>query len=269
MSAVTDAATAAVLELDRLKSVLNKKKSIKQVWAQDERSFAKATASAWFNDHRKRFPPTIGAEPLQRIDALYRDIFNASDRATARSTYMSKLKKLRVALIDLRSDVLVITAAAMPTTDQPPDFSPLISDAQMQQILKERWQECVQCIDANAPLAATVMMGGLLETLLLGRINREINQAPIYKAAGAPKDKAGKTLPMREWGLKDYISVAHELRWITISAKEVAEVLRDFRNYIHPHKQHSHGVRLSGDDANLLWGVSKSISIQVLKSCTP
>jgi hypothetical protein len=139
----------------------------------------------------------------------------------------------------------------------------------MQAILTERWRECIRCIDADAPLAATVMMGGLLETLLLGRINRETNPAPIFKAKAAPKDKAGSTLKLRDWGLADFISVAHELGWITVSAKEVAQVLRDFRNYIHPDKQHRHGVTLTDDDASLFWGVSKSISVQVLKSCAP
>jgi hypothetical protein len=169
----------------------------------------------------------------------------------------------------LRSDALSVASTSATTTDQVPDFGPFTADAKMQEILRERWQECVRCIEGQAPLAATVMMGGLLETLLLGRINREAKRAPIFTAASAPRDKAGKTLMLQDWGLKDYISVAHELKWITVSAKQVAEVLRDFRNYIHPHKQHMHNVRLTGEDAALLWNVSKSISVQVLKSCTP
>lgn len=267
MSGEAETASAAIDELDRLRNFLKKSRT-KQVRSQDERTQAKATASAWFNGHRSRIASTMGGM-LPAADALYRDILNASDRATARSTYMSKLKALRTILMELRSAALTMTTAAKPTTDQPPDFSPLIADLQMREIIQDRWRECVRCIEGDVPLAATVMMGGLLETLLLGRINRETNQAPIYKAASAPKDKAGKTRPMSEWGLKDYISVAHELKWITISAKEVAEVLRDFRNYIHPHKQHSHGVKLNKDDATLFWGISKSISLQVLKSCTP
>lgn len=267
MSAVADTVSAAMNDVDRLRNFLKKSRT-KQVRTQEERTLANATASAWFNGHRNRFPATMG-DMLTPAHELYREILNASDRATARSTYVSKLKALRTTLIELRSATLTITAAAMPTTDQPPDFSPLIADIQMREILQDRWRECVRCIEGDAPLAATVMMGGLLETLLLGRINRETNQAPIHKAASAPRDKAGKTRSLGEWGLRDYISVAHELEWITISAKEVAEVLRDFRNYIHPHKQHSHGVKLSKDDATLLWGVSKSISLQVLKSCTP
>jgi len=93
------------------------------------------------------------------------------------------LKQIGDALIKLRSDNLVrLSAATTPaasTSDIPPDFSKLIADPQMQQILKGRWIECTSCIAANAPLAATVMMGGLLEGLLLARINRETNKAPI------------------------------------------------------------------------------------------
>ena len=268
MVAGTDTATLALAEIDRLRAAIKRKKT-KQVWANDERALAKATASAWFNAHRQSFPAALSSTSLERVNALYREILDASDRATARAVYNSLLKQLREAIIELRRDGLAITDAGPHSSDLAPDFSPLIGDPQMQEILKDRWRECVQCIEAQAPLAATVMMGGLLETLLLGRINRETNRSPIFTAKCAPRDKTAKTLPLTSWGLKDYIGVAHELKWITVSAKEVADVLRDFRNYIHPHKQHTHGVRLSTEDATLLWGISKSVAVQVLKSCSP
>jgi hypothetical protein len=47
--------------------------------------------------------------------------------------------------------------------------------------------------------------------------------------------------------LKDFIDVVHELGWITVSAKDVGAVLRDYRNYIHPQKQLSHNVHLKLD----------------------
>jgi hypothetical protein len=50
------------------------------------------------------------------------------------------------------------------------------------------------------------------------------------------------------------------------TAKDVGAVLRDYRNYIHPQKQLSHGVHLKLDDARLFWEVSKSISRQVIDS---
>ena len=75
-------------------------------------------------------------------------------------------------------------------------------------------------------MAATVMMGGLLEGLLLARVNKEPNQQHIFTAKNSPKDrKTGNPLPLKDWGLKDYIDVAHELKWITVSAKDVGVVL--------------------------------------------
>lgn len=110
------------------------------------------------------------------------------------------------------------------------------------------------------------MMGGLLEGLLLARVNREPNQQPIRTAKAAPKDrKTGTPLPLKDWTLKDFIDVAHELRWVTVSAKDVSIVLRDYRNYIHPQKELSHGVTLQSEDASVLWEVAKSISKQLLK----
>ena len=46
----------------------------------------------------------------------------------------------------------------------------------MRGILGRRWEECRKCIAADAPLAAVVMMGGLLEALFaLGeQIDRQI-----------------------------------------------------------------------------------------------
>jgi hypothetical protein len=103
-------------------------------------------------------------------------------------------------------------------------------------------------------------MGGLLESLFLARINREPNQAAVFTATAAPRNtKTGQTLPLKEWGLKDYIAVARELRWIPQSVKDVGEIVRDYRNYIHPQKELSHQIDLTIADAQMFWQVSKAI----------
>jgi hypothetical protein len=165
----------------------------------------------------------------------------------------------------LLSKAPTASAPAAATTDTPPQFTPLISDPKMQAILQKRWQECVVCIRSGAPLAATVMMGGILEGLLLARINQISNKAPVFTATAAPRDQAGKTMPLKDWGLKNYIDVAHELGWITTTAKDIGEVLRDYRNYIHPQKEFSHGISLGRGDADMLWNIAKSMTIQILK----
>ena len=59
------------------------------------------------------------------------------------------------------------------------------------------------------------MMRGILEALLIVRINKLSDQSPVFKAKSAPKDKTtGTVLKLREWTLSNY-NVAHELGWIS------------------------------------------------------
>jgi len=128
------------------------------------------------------------------------------------------------------------------------------------------WTETLACKHANAHLAATVMLGGLLEALFLARINRMANLSPVFTAQAAPKDKAGKAKPLKEWGLKDYLDVAKELGWIRQSAKDVGQVLRDYRNYIHPEKEFSHGITVDAQDIAMFVSVFSSIADQIIAS---
>jgi hypothetical protein len=267
MNEIDETVYAAIREVTGLRERTRRKRT-KQVQG-TERDIIRATALAWVNNHRKKILAVFSAAELADIDGLYQQVMQASHRSVLRSKYVLMLKHIVDALVKLRSDNLVrLSTATIPTastSDMPPDFSKLITDPQMQQIVKRRWVECTSCIAANAPLAATVMMGGLLEGLLLARINRETNKAPIFTAAAAPKDKWNKTIPLKEWTLQHYIDVAHELNWISATAKDIGVVLRDYRNYIHPHKELTHGVSLNRNDAALLWEISKGITRQLLQ----
>src|SRR5712691_7816019 len=75
-----------------------------------------------------------------------------------------------------------------------------------------------------------------------------------------------KTKPLKEWGLKDYLDVANELGWIRQSAKDVGQVLRDYRNYIHPEKELSHGITVDGRDTAMFVTVFCSIAEQIIAS---
>ena len=270
MNEIDEALYAAIRETQALRE-RTKKKHTKQVQGA-ERDLIRATALTWVNNHRKQLLLVLSADDLSEVDTVYQRVMEASHRAVSRSKYVSMLKQIDRALVQLRSDNL-IKLSTPPTqttaiTDVPPDFSTLIADIEMQEILKRRWIECTACIAAGAPLAATVMMGGLLEGLLLARINSAPNKAAkdrIFKATAAPKDKKGGTLPLKDWTLQNYIAVAHELTWISQTVMDIGVVLRDYRNYIHPQKEFSEKINLKAEDASLLWEVSKNITRQVLK----
>jgi hypothetical protein len=202
MNETAEAIDSAIREADRLRRTLSKDKS-RQVRAMGERDLVKATALAWFNNHKPIVHRTLDDGRLSDIDGTYREILSSSARNSTRALYVSSLKNLVASLVDLRSDAVGRTSrATRSTSDAPPGFAPLIADRRMQDILARRWQECVICLNANAALAATVMMGGLLEALLLARVNREPDKAPIFKSSSAPRDhKTGRTLSLRDWTL--------------------------------------------------------------------
>jgi hypothetical protein len=261
---------SAITEATTLQKVLRRRNGV-QVQSDDEKQIIKATAHAWFNNHRPIVIALLGDDQIKDIDAVYRDPISFVGRATTRSRYLSSLKHLKKRLVRLQADHVIElsappTQAQTVTPDIAPSFDGLISDSKMQAILIRRWKECGICVVSGAPLAATVMMGGLLEGLLLAKINQLPNKAPVFSAAATPTDpKTGKALQLKEWGLKNYIDVAHELGWITKTTKDIGEVVRDYRNYIHPQKELSHGIALEPDDARMLWEVAKSITMQLLK----
>jgi hypothetical protein len=193
-------------------------------------------------------------------------VLSATDKASARTTYKQALNDAKAALIDLRSGLLTAPPSPGVHLSPPPDFSRLAADPVMRSILDARWDECQMCLHTGAHLAATVMMGGFLEALFVARANQLADKGPLFRAKATPIDqKTRKALQLSEWTLRYYIDVGYELGWISRSSKDVAAVLRDYRNYVHPEKQRSHGVTLNAYDAAMFWEVTKSLAQQLLK----
>jgi hypothetical protein len=266
MNAAQFAIDTSHSEVTRLRRLL-KRKSSTQIQSSDELSLIKATALAWFNNHRKSLAMVIGESAIREIDEFYRELLELADRNPSRRRCDALLKETRRWLSGARAETVITStrAGTEKTTEQAPDFSGLISDGVMQGILVERWRECGSCIAAGAPLAATVMMGGLLEGLLLARIHREADKTKIFAAVAAPKDKkTGKAHALNEWTLKNYIDVAHELKWISRPVRDLGSVLRDYRNYIHPEKQRAHGLAVRTEDVSMFWEIAKGICRQLI-----
>ena len=266
MTEPTDAIEETIRSSERLRSSLSKGKS-RQVQSAEETAEVKATSLAWFNSARPAIASIADLSVLAEVDAQFAAALECSDRATTRVRYSELLKPIKPLLIKLRSSL--VTAATHPGThlSPPPDFAKLIPDPLMQQILARRWEETKACISCHASLAATIMMGGLLEGLLLAKVNGTADQAMVFRARAAPKDKkTSKALQLRDWTLKDFIGVAHELGWIGSAAKELSIVIRDYRNYVHPAKELAHGISIQPSDAEMFWSVFSTLAHQVVNS---
>jgi hypothetical protein len=118
----------------------------------------------------------------------------------------------------------------------PPDFLNLILEPGLGQILAARWEEAQKCLSAGAYLAATIVMGSLLEGVLLAVLQRYPQEANTTR--GAPVEPGtGKVKAFGDWSLSDMINVAHEAKWIDLDVKKFSHSLREFRNLIHPYAQ--------------------------------
>jgi hypothetical protein len=247
------------------------KVTTKQVRGVDELASLKSTAYAWFNTHRGTVVSGWPKIALTKADAIYRSILDATTKHAAKTTYLDALKELKNTLLAVRGEVVSSPAApiSVNSDDLAPDFEPLVGNQEMRDILVRRWHECHKCVGAEAHLAAIVIMGGFLEALFVARANKMSDKSPLINAKCAPKDKnTGKTLNYQDWMLDAYIQVAHELGWITNSAKDVADVLKEYRNYIHPEKERRHGVVLALNDSSIFWQVTKALARQLLMSAT-
>lgn len=263
-----DAIETCLRELDAARGRVSRMRSV-QITRAVDRDNLRAVAYAWFQSHRPQMAGTVANETLEAVDAPLKSVLESTNRSAARTTYLKALKEAKDALSTVRGAALVPPASTQNVSDKAPDFSPLASDQVMKDILARRWSECCRCIQADAPLAATVMMGGLLETLFVARANIMPNKASLFTATQAPKDKkTKKTLELSQWTLSPYINVGHELGWISKPAADVAGVLREYRNYVHPEKERSHGVHLNSNDAAMFWDLTKSLATQLLRSAS-
>jgi hypothetical protein len=268
VTAAHEAIHATLVEVERLRKIVGRG-ATKQVYSASEIDLIKANVHTWLHSRRPILVAVVDGISLKELDTVYRDLLAATSRGTSRARYLVLLKVLKQSLSFLQADKAIELSAIsqkVSTPDMPPSFATIAADAEMQQLLMNRWNECAACVAHDLPLAATVMMGGLLEALLIARINKLSDQSPVFKAKSAPKEKAtGSVLKLREWTLSSYIDVAHELGWISDTYKDVGSILRDYRNYIHPYKEYQHKKRINPDDSKILWEIGKTIVRQVLK----
>jgi len=263
---LTDVIELALSEVDVARKKVARGAS-KQITQSDTVDYLKSVAYSWFRTHRPILENRLATTAVGFVDAPLQRVLDATNKASARTTYLAALKDAKDALTSLRSIALTSPVPTVDKYDPAPNFSPLASDPTMKDILVRRWEECQRCIRADAHLAATVMMGGLLEALFIARGNQLVDKGPLFRAKSTPLDyKTKKPLQLSEWTLRPYIEVGQELGWISRSGKDVAEVLRDYRNYVHPEKERSHGVTLNVHDSSMFWQLTKSIANQLLAS---
>ena len=116
----------------------------------------------------------------------------------------------------------------------------LVHDRALAAILQQRLSEAQICERNGAWLSTIIMLGGLLEGVLL--------------------DAASVRLPEPQkspssWTLNALIQTAYREKWIQRDAHRFADVLRDYRNLVHPNVQREFGDPPDKDTVSMCWPI--------------
>lgn len=97
--------------------------------------------------------------------------------------------------------------------------------------LAYRWEEAERCVTACAWLAATILYGSILESILLATLMNHKESA--FRSSKAPKNQR----EIEQWPLETMLNVAGDLELVEPALLKHGHALRDSRNLIHPGKQ--------------------------------
>jgi len=116
------------------------------------------------------------------------------------------------------------------------------------EIISNRLKELLISYQSGSYFSVMVLSGSILEGVLLSIASKYPKEFNIAKAS--PK-QGGKIKSFDKWGLKDFIDVAYEIKFLDIVSQKYTHFLREFRNFIHPYeaysKQHSNFDKKSAE----------------------
>ena len=117
-----------------------------------------------------------------------------------------------------------------------------VNDAELRSIIERDYRELTLMIFPSGAWKSTVILAGsileaILHDLLSSNPERKLQAASSSKA---PRDRSGKlkSLDNDEWTLHDLIEVSVDLALLPDQrARTFDQVLRDYRNFVHPRKE--------------------------------
>lgn len=104
--------------------------------------------------------------------------------------------------------------------------------AQRAGLITERLEEAERCFTGRAYLASVVMLGSALEAALGAAI--AANRAFACRSPKVPALSSGKPKDSTRWTLAEMVTVSESVGWLHSAHARFSNVLRDYRNYVHP-----------------------------------
>ncbi|NML54289.1 hypothetical protein HHL19_07245 [Streptomyces sp. R302] len=130
----------------------------------------------------------------------------------------------------------------LPRVELKVSVTEVVSDPELASTVQLRLDEARTCYEHGAYTSAVIMLGSLLEGVLV--------HAAEARASGTRLPK-----PLRDMGLKDLVDFAHRNKWIEHDAKLASELVRYYRNLVHPLAEKRTGHSPNRDTVDMCWPV--------------
>ncbi|MFG2971343.1 hypothetical protein ACGFZS_49580 [Streptomyces sp. NPDC048288] len=130
----------------------------------------------------------------------------------------------------------------LPRVELKVSVAEVVSDPELAATVQLRLDEARTCYEHGAYTSAVIMLGSLLEGVLA--------HAAQVRVAGVRMPK-----PLGKMGLNDFVEFAYENKWIEHDAKLASELVRHYRNLVHPLAEKRTGHIPNRDTLDMCWPV--------------
>ena len=154
--------------------------------------------------------------------------------ALAVAMFSAEMKDLTEALssIDAARELLIEAELLQtsPGSNLPEQTWDFITSLDLRVLLARDYQELSKLIDINARKSALILCGSIMEATLVSVLRDiEPNALATYSRQFPKSQKQ-----IEDWKLWELIAVAHLCKLIDEDTRRQADILRDYRNLIHP-----------------------------------
>ncbi|MDQ8703550.1 hypothetical protein RCO28_13790 [Streptomyces sp. LHD-70] len=197
-------------------------------------------------DRRERNPEDIEHAVLRLADP--REFHGQKREFEATLERLNELLHLEGLQVELSSNKPVLTeldpdgdgARRLTRVELQVSIQDVVDDPALADSVQTRLNEAHVCYEHGAYVSAVIMLGSLLEGVLLHAATSRTAQSPLPK-------------PAKNMGLQDLVQFAHTNGWIEPDAKMAFELVRHYRNSVHPHLEKRTGHRPNRDTVDMCW----------------
>lgn len=184
-----------------------------------------------------------------RINSLIRDYLNE------RKEYLEENKEYE----DIASNINIESLREIGYTKELIEKIEGINDKDFADILLRDFKECAIAVTGKQNKTAIILSGSMAETLL----NYKVQEKGIkrYKLL---IDGEEKNIRVKDMGLAELLEVAKKENIIHQTDYHLTQVVRNYRNLIHPSVELRKSMHISEQEATLIWGILKKVIKDIL-----